>query len=325
MNDVNFKNIYGPVPSRRLGRSLGIDLVPFKICTYDCIYCQLGKTTNKTIERKEYVPIDAVLEELKKKLKLCFTPDYISIAGSGEPTLNSRIGDLIIKLKALTNIPIAVLTNGSLLWMKEVQDELMAADLILPSLDAGDGNMFRHVNRPHIDISYEQMVEGIASFTNKFPKEVWLEIFLIGGFTGIVSEVEKIASIVQKISPARVQLNTVFRPPTEDFASSISMNDMLALKDFFPGRVEIISEFSGHAIYTGAKSTDRGKEIMTLLARRPCTLNDIATGLVMSPNEAAKELEHLLSNGSVLEQRVHERIYFKPVHGNGHNTQECKS
>lgn len=313
MSSSDFHHVYGPVPSRRLGRSLGVDLVPFKICTYDCIYCQLGRTTNKTIERKEYVPVDEVIAELEGKLKEDPKPDYISLAGSGEPTLNSRIGELIDRIKVLTKIPVAVITNGSLLWMKEVQDALMHADLVIPSLDAGDEKLFRYVNRPHGNISFEKMVDGIASFTKRFSGEVWLEVFLLGGITGIIAEVEKIAVIIRKISPARVQLNTVFRPPAEDFAFSIPMNGMLALKDLFPGRVEIISEFSGHDTGASALSSDMGLEIMALLERRPCTLNDIATGLGIHPNEVAKELKPLLSSGSVVEQRVHERIYFKPV------------
>ena len=185
MSATVYRHVYGPVPSRRLGRSLGIDLVPFKTCTYDCVYCQLGRTTNKTIDRQEYVPIKDVLTELEQKLAAGDIPDYISLAGSGEPTLNLGIGRLIAEIKSLTDIPVAILTNGSLLWMPDVQDALMAADLVLPSLDAGDEHLFQYVNRPHEEISFERMVDGIATFTRRFPGEVWLEILLLWRVTGL--------------------------------------------------------------------------------------------------------------------------------------------
>jgi len=136
MSQDGFRYVYGPVPSRRLGRSLGIDLVPFKTCTYDCVYCQLGRTTNKTVARKEYIAVEDVLVEMERKLVVGPDPDFISLAGSGEPTLNAGIGDLILEIKKLTRIPVAVLTNGSLLWMPKVQEALMAADLVLPSPDS---------------------------------------------------------------------------------------------------------------------------------------------------------------------------------------------
>ena len=147
--------VYGPVQSRRLGRSLGIDLVPPKTCTYDWIYCQLGRTTNKTIQREEWTPLRNVLKELEAHLPS--EPDWITIAGSGEPTLHSGIGSLIKAAKAITDTRIAVLTNGSLLWLPEVRDALCGADLVIPSLDAGEERLFRHVNRPHRDITFHRM------------------------------------------------------------------------------------------------------------------------------------------------------------------------
>jgi len=299
MSASGFRHVYGPVPSRRLGRSLGIDLVPLKTCPYDCVYCQLGRTTNKTIERKEYVAVDDILAELETKLAVVPAPDYISLAGSGEPTLNLCIGDLIGKIKSLTDIPVAVLTNGSLLWMSEVQDALMASDLVLPSLDAGDDYLFRYVNRPHGDISFERMVDGIAAFTKRFTGEVWLEVLLLGGVTGIPAEVGKIASIIRRIKPARVQLNTVSRPPAEEFAFTISTDQMLALRNFFPGEVDIISESKqdGAHITTFAEAKD--VDILALLSRRPCTFEDVAGGLGIHVTEALKRLEALIAAGKV--------------------------
>ena len=310
MTKPEFRYVYGPVPSRRLGRSLGLDLVPFKTCTYDCVYCQLGRTTNKTLERKEYVATEEVLAELKRNLAAGAVPDYISLAGSGEPTLNAGIGDLIGKIQGLTDIPVAVLTNGSLLWMSEVQDALMAADLVLPSLDAGDEHLFRYVNRPHGDISFEQMVDGLAAFTKRFSGEVWLEVLLLAGVTGLPSEVKKIAALAERIGPARVQLNTVSRPPAEEFAWPLSTDQMLALKDIFPREVDIISRSERGGARVSAFSEARDADILALLRRRPCTSEDVASGLGLHVNEALKRLEALVASGKVKTAVTDGRSYY---------------
>lgn len=158
----NLQHVFGPVPSRRLGRSLGVDLVPFKTCTYDCIYCQVGRTTCKTMERKEWVPMDLVLDELEGKLAC--RPDYVTLSGSGEPTLHSRLGEIIEQIQAMTDVPVAVLTNGWLLWQPQVRAELALADMVLPSLDAGDPTKFNFINRPHPSLSFDRVVEGLIAF-----------------------------------------------------------------------------------------------------------------------------------------------------------------
>lgn len=313
MKAVSYKYIYGPVPSRRLGRSLGIDMVPFKTCTYDCVYCQLGRTTAKTVERKEYVSVDAILSELEEKLATGETPDYISLAGSGEPTLNACIGELIERIKSLTDVPLAVLTNGSLLWVKEVQDALMAADLVLPSLDAGDEHLFQYVNRPHEEISFENMIKGLAEFTKRFSGEVWLEVLLLGGVTGIPSEVKKIASLIERIGPARVQLNTVSRPPAEEYALTIPPEQMIALKALIPGEVDIISEKGDGEPHITAPHAEDEENILALLNRRPCTAEDIAKSLGIHITEVIKHLEGLSASGRVTTTSVNKRVFYVPT------------
>ena len=310
MNEAGFRYVYGPVPSRRLGRSLGIDLVPFKTCTYDCLYCQLGGTTNKTSERKEYVTVEGVLAELERKLSVGPSPDYISLAGSGEPTLNAGIGELIGWIKSLTRIPVAVLTNGSLLWMPEVQEALMAADLVLPSLDAGDEHLFRYVNRPHKDICFERMVDGTAGFSKRFPGEVWLEVFLLAGVTGMPSEVEKIAALAKRIGPARVQLNTVSRPPAEEFALAVSQEQMEQLRRLMPGTTELISENGPGALSTPSVQGATDADILALLSRRPCTAEDIAAGLGLHINQVIKHVPALLAAGIVMQIRQDGRSFY---------------
>jgi wyosine [tRNA(Phe)-imidazoG37] synthetase (radical SAM superfamily) len=306
-----FRHLYGPVPSRRLGRSLGVDLVPLKTCTYDCVYCQLGRTTNKTVKREEYIRVDDVIDELKRKLDTGALYDYITFAGSGEPTLNARIGDLVRRIKRLTLIPVAVLTNGSLLWMPEVRESLLAADLVLPSLDAGDEELFRYVNRPHPGIAFDRMVDGLAEFTRHFTGSLWLEVFLLGGVTGMTAEVKKIAALTERIRPARIQLNTVARPPAEEFAFAVPDDQMERFRKLFPEKTDVVFEAgprSPPASLTG-KVTDA--DILALLSRRPCAVQGISTGLGMNASEAAKRLHRLSQKGAVTLVRKDGTVFYK--------------
>jgi wyosine [tRNA(Phe)-imidazoG37] synthetase (radical SAM superfamily) len=306
----DFKYLYGPVPSRRLGRSLGIDLVPFKTCTYDCIYCQLGRTTNKTIERREYTPVKEILNELKIKLSTGDSPDYISIAGSGEPTLHSYIGELIGMIKNMTTIPVAVLTNGSLLYQPEVRAALMRADLVIPSLDAGDETMFRYVNRPHDGVSFGNMVNGLIGFTDDFPGQVWLEVLLVSGVTGMAADVKKIAVLVKLIGANRVQLNTVCRPAAEEYACAVEKNQMKNLASLFTGEVDIINDDESVDLSVTAAKDTANEEIVSLLARRPCTLTGICSGLGLHPHNATKKLQKLADEKRITTLRTEHDVFY---------------
>jgi len=313
MSGIGFCHVYGPVSSRRLGRSLGLDLVPFKTCTYDCIYCQLGRTTNKTVERKEYVSVHQILDETRRKLDAGPAPDYITIAGSGEPTLNVRIDKLIRGIKELVRTPVAVLTNGSLLWMKEVQEALMHADIVLPSLDAGEGRLFRYVNRPHPSLSFERMVNGLIEFREHFPPSVWLEVFMLGGITGLPAQAKEIADICQRIRPERIQLSTVSRPPAEDFACAVSRDQMEQLAVLFSGSVEVVSESKLDERSTGLSENVADTDIIALLSRRPCTVQGISAGLGVHASEVTKRLHALIGQGTVKCIRKNNCIFFDVV------------
>ncbi|MCD6394866.1 MAG: radical SAM protein [Planctomycetes bacterium] len=300
-------HIFGPVPSRRLGRSLGIDLVPFKTCSYDCIYCQLGRTTCKTVERKEYVPLDDVLEELQSKL--VSRPDYITLSGSGEPTLYSRMDELIDRIKKMTETPIAVLTNGSLLWQAEVRRQLMNADLVVPSLDGGDEAMFEAVNRAHKDISFEKMLEGLITFRREFRGQYWLEVFLLAGQSATLEEVKKLAACVKQIKPDHVQLNTVARPPAETYARGVSFDDMVKWAKMFDPPVEVVADFSN--TFEQAEFSSGREDILEMLRRRPCSIADIADGLGMHRNEVIKFVDHLSIDGLLEQYELGGKTYYK--------------
>jgi len=299
-----------------LGRSLGVDLVPFKTCTYDCVYCQLGRTTNKTVERKENVAAGVILAELERKLAERDRPDYITLAGSGEPTLNSGIGKIIRGIKGMTDIPVAVLTNGSLLWMEEVQEDLMAADLVIPSLDAGDDYLFQYVNRPHAGLSFEQMADGLAAFTRRFPGEVWLEVLLLAGVTGISTETAKIAAITNGLGVARIQLNTATRPPAEDFALALSAEQLHEMSGLFHGKVDVIGENVPAITEAAALGQASDADILALLNRRPCTVEGIASGLALHPNDVLKRVL-LLRQQRVVKAVRKDNALFYEVYRNG--------
>ncbi len=300
-------HVFGPVPSRRLGRSLGVDLVPFKTCTYDCIYCQLGRTTHKTLDRKEWIPLDEVLGEVESSLGS--RPDYITLSGSGEPTLYSRLGELIASIKRMTEVPVAVLTNGSLLGDPGVRTGLMEADLVIPSLDAGDAGTFRHVNRPHQGLDFDGIAEGLITFSREYTGRCWLEVFLLGGVTAILAEVEKIAGIVRRVDPERVQLNTVTRPPAESFAYSVPQDQMECLAATFGGRAEVIADYQG--THQQREFTAHREDVLGLLRRRPCTVKDIAEGLGLHRNEVVKYVEELAGSRILVTEDSGGEVYYK--------------
>jgi len=299
--------LFGPVPSRRLGRSLGIDLVPFKTCTYDCIYCQLGRTTQKTDERREWMDVGDIEGELREKIKL--DPDYITLGGSGEPTLHSGIGELIDLIQGITDIPVAVLTNGSLLWREDVRRDLMRADLVIPSLDAGDQDVFEHINRPVTSISYQKMVQGIASFTDMFSGECWLEVFIIEGMNSTIEAAKKIADAARDIQPTKVQLNTVSRPPAELSAIRASMGHLQDIAHLFPPPTEIIADHS--SAHDTGEHTAAEESIVELLKRRPCTIDDVSRGLEIHRNEAIKHINTLTKRGVISSMRRDDTVYYR--------------
>jgi wyosine [tRNA(Phe)-imidazoG37] synthetase (radical SAM superfamily) len=302
--------LFGPVPSRRLGRSLGVDLVPLKTCSYDCIYCQLGRTTCHTIERLAWTPWERMAAELPQRLSS--QPDYITLGGSGEPTLHSQLGELITQLKTMTDIPVAVLTNGSLLWQKDVRRQLKHADLVIPSLDAGHETMFQIVNRPHHEITFARLMDGLTAFRQEFPGAYWLEVMVVGGLTATDAEIEKLADGARRIQPDRVQLNTVTRPPAEKQAAAVSLERLAQFATFFRPAAEVIADF--RAVHQQADFVASRQEVLALLQRRPCSVADIASGLGMHQNEAIKHLEALRIAGVLECLSSQGKHYYRALH-----------
>ncbi len=326
MQDTGYKipdtHLFGPVPSRRLGLSLGVDIVPFKVCTLDCIYCQLGKTTVKTIERKEYVSVEPVLAELKNKLTQGLHADFITLSGSGEPTLNSRLGELIDGIKKITSIPVAILTNGTLLTEKDVRADCAKADVVLPSLDAADELVFQKINRPHRDISIENVVAGLCAFRNEFAGQIWLEVFFVEGVNTDIEQIAKIKGLIERIRPDRVQLNTAVRPTAEPGLERLSLERLQSIAKELGQSCEVVSSLAVVPVPSSAERNtqacpersrrdDIRNTVLSMLKRRPCSLNDICSGLGLHPDEALKYITHFQQQGIVHSEEKDGTIFYK--------------
>lgn len=295
-----YKYLFGPVPSRRLGMSLGIDLVPHKVCTLNCVYCECGRTTNLTLERKEYVPVDEILIELTQFLKENTAPDYITFSGAGEPTLNSGIGKIIRFIKSnFQNIPVAVLTNGTLLSSEQVRKELLPADLVLPSLDAATERTFRKINIPEKTLNIADYIQGIVDFRKEYSGKINLEIFIIPDYNDSTEELDKLKEAILKINPDMVQLNTLDRPGTVKNIRAASNIELQKIVDYWKldNVIIIASAPSRKKIKSYRKDTESA--ILETIARRPCTLTDLSQILGKHINEVNKYLDVLESEKKI--------------------------
>lgn len=303
-------HFFGPVPSRRLGASLGVDVVPLKVCSYDCIYCQLGRTTQKTIAREEYVSLGVIIEEVESYFSRPHPSlDYITFSGSGEPTLNSKIGEMIKQIRKLTTVPVAVLTNGSLLYQAEVREDLMRADVVLPSLDAATPVAFQAVNRPHDYLKIEEITKGLITFAQDYKGRILLEILLCQGVNDGVRELKVLKEVIEEINPGKVHLNTVARPPRESQAKSLSGKQLEAAKKVLGERVEIIAhcKISPH----GGYSCELEERILDLLRRRSCTTKDISQSLGIHSSEVIKYVDGLGNQGKIKSIVHNKDIYYQ--------------
>lgn len=317
------KYLYGPVPSRRLGRSYGIDIVPFKVCTLDCIYCQLGRTTEKTNERKDYAPIDIVLAELKEALSEKIEADFITIAGSGEPTLHMHLGRLIDGIKGITNTTVAVLTNGTLLYRPDVRADCAKADVVIPSLDAGDEQTFQKINRPIQDISIKNVISGLCQLRKEYVGQMWLEVFFIESVNSSDEQIARIKEAIELIKPDKIHLNTAVRPTAEPHLKRLDADLLQDIAERFGPTCEVIADFPQSQQMTSSSmkaqeiirphQTVNSKDaaLLSMLKRRPCSLNDICSGLNIKHNEALKQICDLQQRGLIHSEIQDGNVFFK--------------
>ena len=291
---MQYNTLFGPVPSRRLGISLGIDLVPMKTCTLNCIYCECGKTSYLTFERKEYVSFEAVKKELTHYLAHHARPDYITFSGSGEPTLNSKISDVIRFLKdRVPDVPVAVLTNSTLFSQKQVRSDIKNAVVVIPSLDAATEKIFNKINRPAPHLKVNTIIDGLIRFRKEYSGKIWLEVFIIPGMNDTITELNALKLVIGKIKPDQVHLNTLDRPGSVSTLRAATREELEHVLNVFEmENAAIVADPPEHkALFAYRKDT--AAAILGTIARRPCTSKDLSEILGLEVNEVDTYLKSL--------------------------------
>ncbi|MDY0174403.1 MAG: radical SAM protein [Bacteroidales bacterium] len=306
-----YKHLFGPVPSRRLGMSLGVDMVPKKVCSLDCIYCEVGKTTSLTAERAEYVPAHEIIAELEDFFKIHPDPEVITFSGYGEPTLNSAIGQVIDFIKSIRpHLPLALLTNGTLLFDKQVRKEILKVDYILPSLDAATEEVFQKINRPDSSLDLQAYIKALAHFRKDFAGQMWLEVFVVPGYNDTTQELDLLKEAILEINPHKVQLNTLDRPGTEGGIRSATCKELESIREYWDlPHLEIVSAVDRKT--SGAYREDVENVIKETLVRRPCTLDDLSLITGLHVNEINKYLDVMEAEGIVQTERQDRGLFYK--------------
>lgn len=299
------------MPSRRLGRSLGIDLTPHKVCDFDCVYCQCGATTLKTLRRRAYVPYRLIIGQVRRAIHEPGRIDYLTLSGSGEPTLNSNIGRLITELKRITKIPVCVITNGSTMYRPAVRRALRGADLVMPTLCAATQKVFSRVNRPRPELRIREIIRGLAAFRREFRGQIWLEIMLVRDLNDAPRDIRKLKEAVKLIKPDRIQLNTVVRPPSEREARPVPMTVLRKIRRSFGPRCEIIARFNKGS--GTARGAGLGRSVMGIIRRRPETAAAIAASLGVNRTEVIKVLQGLVGQRRARPVTHQKKTYYEPA------------
>ena len=309
-----YKYLFGPVPSRRLGLSLGLDLTPYKTCTLDCVFCQLGRTTRRTIQRRAYVPLRAIQTELLHWIKKGGRADCITLCGSGEPTLHTGFGEMLAFVREQTSWPTVLMTNGTLFTRPAVRRATRRAHIVKVSLSAWDQTSFMRINRPQQALSFERIVEGYRALRAEFSGQLWLEVFLLQGWNATPANVSKIAGLAASFQPDVIHLNTAARPTATAKARPLATQKMLALASLFQPPAQVIAEFPARA--TVASSLHEAA-ILALLRRRPCTAQQISAAFGTHPNEVAKHLEKLTRANASRRRLKNQAAYYVALKRDG--------
>jgi wyosine [tRNA(Phe)-imidazoG37] synthetase (radical SAM superfamily) len=300
-------HIFGPVPTRRLGLSLGVDLIPSKTCTYDCIYCEVGRTTCHTIDAESFIAPREIEKELGIVLEKT-RPDTITLAGSGEPTLNSAIDEIISVIRKKTGTKIALLTNGSLLWREDVLRKVLSVDIILPTFSTVFDNTFAAIHRPCAGLNPARLIKGLKDLRNKYKGLIFLEVILLSGMNDTEKEIEGLRQAIMEISPDKIQLNTVVRPPSDKRAKPVDALRMDQIRNFFGDRAEIIAY--AHHDKNAVEYDSGGVSVIEMARRRPVRLSDIAEALHRTTEDTERLVKELLLIGEIAEQEHEGETFY---------------
>lgn len=303
--------VFGPVPSRRLGLSLGVDLLRPKTCTLDCVYCELGPTSRQTTQRGRFRDAGSVLGEVEKRLaELEYPPDYITLAGSGEPTLHLDMGLVLRELRKLSRAKLAVLTNSTLCPDPAVRAELAEADVLVPSLDAASQEVFKKINRPANGLSINAIIRSLEELRDEFLGQLWLEVLMVEGLNDSLREINGIVEAARRIRPDKVQLNTVIRPPAYPGARALSHRRLGEIAELFESPTEMIAPPRSRA---GMDRGSRERQVVEMTRRRPLTLEDVAAAFDLEPDQAREFLRGLIARGMMKEEQFEDRKFYRGI------------
>ncbi|MDJ0762730.1 MAG: radical SAM protein [Myxococcota bacterium] len=306
--------IYGPVPSRRFGLSLGVDLVPRKVCSFDCIYCQVGPTDRLIATPDDFYAVDEVIADIESALEAGPRPDVLTFAGSGEPTLYRSLGQLIDRCRDLTDIPILLITNSSQFWRDEVALAACKVDVLAPSLDAGDDAAYQRINRPHLDITYDRLLGGLERVTQAFQGEIRLEVMLIRDINDNEASLQAIARQLAPLRFDQVDVNTPVRPPIPERSALPCYKAALdRARALFGPTARAIGRFESQPAPMACEQrpfTDLDKDIRETLQRRPCTVEDLIAALGVGRGMVLTSLHRLTSAGLINTHASGSETYF---------------
>lgn len=302
------KYIFGPVPSRRLGSSLGIDVVPHKTCNLDCIYCEVGKTNNMTITKKSFMKIDEIIAELNEIYPILKEKiDVITVTGSGEPTLNKDLYNIINKIKETVHHPTVLLTNGTLVTDDEVKKAMYEFDIVVPSIDAVSQDIFQKINKPHKRLELDNILRHLKIFSDNYHGKLWIEVLLVKGINDNYTELKKIADYIKSLKYEKVQLNTVFRPPAYQEAKGLKDEELLDMAIFLKNEgiaVEPVQNFIKNLKVETSKIEDF---VQSILKMRPCTLRDLIS--IFDTDE--KEICNIINNNNIKSYNHKGETFYK--------------
>ncbi len=292
------KYVFGPVPSRRLGQSLGIDTIPLKTCNWNCVYCQLGRTRPVTNERRDYFPPKEILAEVKAAVS-AHSPgeiDWVTFVGSGEPLLHASTGWLIRNVKTISNLPVAVITNGSLLYLPEVRQELAEADAVLPSLDAGSAELYRKINRPHPEVTFQRLIDGLVAFRKEYLGKLWVEVMLVRGVNDTPGALRSIADTLQSIQPDAVHINLPSRPPVETWVQPPDQEGLMRALAILGNIAEVVHPAEGSFDMSGYENLVDA--VIAIITRHPMRQEELESTLAsFSPGHVKEALGKLVASG----------------------------
>jgi len=314
---ADYKTIFGPVPSRRLGLSLGIDLVPHKTCTLDCVYCESGGTSHLTLATEEYIPEDLIKGELTDYLNRHPEVDTITFSGSGEPLLHSGIGRIIRFIKATyPEYRVAVLTNGTLLHDPAVRNRILDADILKVSLDSASEEAFVSINRPCDGLELSDVIRGLKATRKDFRQQFWVEVFLVPGWNDSAEELAGIRELLCELNPDRVQLNALDRPGTENWVTKADVKVLEQTADYLLN-ADIIAHTSPERAAPDSGGTlsasDAETRILSTVRRRPCTVDDMSRQLGLHADTIQPYLKHLLHAGKVAKANMPRGVFYRAV------------